>query len=226
VSLDVVANTIVGGSAGIVLRADSTAVVYEATQSSFLGSNLIYGSTGSAVRVEANGSFNTPNVGTVSSRPLIVGNTISDSDAAGLSCTATRTGQASGNFVSAVPEIWDNLITFHLGPAIEESADSPPGLVADPVVVGNDLFGSGALYRDEGVTDLFTPAQVNALPGASDNYDADPGYVDRSSGDYHLLPGSAAIDAGHLEAPRLAREDLDGEDRVKDGAPDTGADER
>jgi hypothetical protein len=34
------------------------------------------------------------------------------------------------------------------------------------------------------------------------------------------------IDAGHLAAPRLAREDLDGEDRVKDGAPDTGADER
>ena len=40
------------------------------------------------------------------------------------------------------------------------------------------------------------------------------------------------IDAGHLEARRIAGEDLDGEARVRDGdldgtaQPDTGADER
>jgi len=40
------------------------------------------------------------------------------------------------------------------------------------------------------------------------------------------------IDAGHLEAPRLATEDIDGGPRILDGLrdfvarPDTGADER
>jgi hypothetical protein len=233
-SLDVVANTVVGGSAGIVLRADSTAVPHEAIQSSFMGSNLVYGSSESAVRVEAHGSFSSAGVGTVSARPLIVGNTLSDGGDAGLFCTATRTGSVPGNSVQAVPQLWDNMISFHLGSGIEESADDPPGgIVADPVVVGNDLFGNGALYRDEGVTELLTPAQVNALPGAFDNYNAEPGYADRASGDYHLLPGDlAAVDAGHLEAPRLAGEDLDGDTRAQDGdgsgeaLPDTGADER
>jgi hypothetical protein len=127
----------------------------------------------------------------VSARPVLVGNTLSDGGAAGLACTATRTGQASGNAVRCEPQAWDNLITFHAGPGIAESADDPPGgIVSDPVVVGNDLHGNAALYRDEGVTDLLSAAQVNALPGAYDNYDAEPGYVDRPAGDYHLLVGT------------------------------------
>jgi len=42
----------------------------------------------------------------------------------------------------------------------------------------------------------------------------------------------APIDAGHADAPRIAREDLDGDPRTQDGftdgvaRPDTGADER
>ena len=59
-----------------------------------------------------------------------------------------------------------------------------------------------------------------------------------TSDDLVLLPrrrindDPATIDRGHLEAPQLAAEDLDGDLRVRDGdklggaLPDTGADER
>ena len=107
--------------------------------------------------------------------------------------------------------------------------DETIGLVSDPLVVGNDLFGCPVLYRDEGATDLNSIGEVNALPGAYDNYDADPASVDPLSGDYHLQPASPAVDAGHENAI-LAQARI--EARVRDGdgdgeaRPDTGADER
>ena len=233
VALDVVGNTISGGNTGIVLGAQLGPAPQDlvAMQESFVASNLIHGTSGPAVIVEAGGtSLETGD--SVISRPLIVGNTFSDGGDAGVLCSALRTGPDGQ--VRSEPEVWDNLITFHAGAGIEETADDPAaGLAADPLVVGNDLFGNLVLYRDEGTTDLTLIGDVNALPGAFDNYDADPLYVDRPGGDFHLQAGSSpALDAGHLEAPRIAAEDIDGEPRVEDGdgdgssLPDSGADER
>jgi hypothetical protein len=50
----------------------------------------------------------------------------------------------------------------------------------------------------------------------------DPAFVDPGAGDYHLAPGSAAIDAG-VEAGESS--DVDGDPRPFGPAPDIGADE-
>ena len=66
--------------------------------------------------------------------------------------------------------------------------------------------------------------------GISGNISADPLFVDPSNGDYHLQPGSPAIDAGDNTAPRLLQEqdlhllrpdtDFDGDYRILDGDGD------
>lgn len=53
----------------------------------------------------------------------------------------------------------------------------------------------------------------------------DPAFVDPDGGDYHVRPGSAAVDAGvDAGATPLGLYDIDGDPRV-DGRPDVGADE-
>jgi hypothetical protein len=54
------------------------------------------------------------------------------------------------------------------------------------------------------------------------NQSADPQFVNAATGDYHLLPGSPAIDAG-IPAPAAAPSDLDGAARAQGTAPDLGA---
>jgi hypothetical protein len=96
--------------------------------------------------------------------------------------------------VRAQPELWDNLITFHTGASVVESADSPAtNLVADPVLVGNGLAGSGVLYIDEGSTQLNSAAAVDALPEAQDTFDGDPFYINRPADDYRLEAGRSVV---------------------------------
>jgi hypothetical protein len=53
----------------------------------------------------------------------------------------------------------------------------------------------------------------------------DPGFVDPANGDYHLAPGSPAINAAAILSGGLALpDDIDGDPR-DDGLPDVGADE-
>jgi uncharacterized repeat protein (TIGR01451 family) len=53
----------------------------------------------------------------------------------------------------------------------------------------------------------------------------DPAFVDPDNGDYHIRPGSAAVDAGvHAGLTPLCSNDIDGDLRT-DGRPDIGADE-
>lgn len=100
---------------------------------------------------------------------------------------------------------------------VEESADLPASnLVADPVVIGNDLFGNGSFYLDEGTITLSAIEDVNALSGNADNYSADPLYVNQTGRDFQLQSGSPAIDRGHLSAPGLAAEDRNGQSRSRD----------
>ncbi len=54
--------------------------------------------------------------------------------------------------------------------------------------------------------------------------DVDPFFIDAASGDYHLMPGSPAVDAGSINPPGgLGEFDLDGEDRDWGGGVDIGA---
>jgi hypothetical protein len=62
----------------------------------------------------------------------------------------------------------------------------------------------------------------DVIPGEH-NVWADPGFIDPASGDYHIGPDSAAINAG---VPCNAKRDIDGDPRPADWDFDLGADER
>lgn len=53
----------------------------------------------------------------------------------------------------------------------------------------------------------------------------DPHFVDASAGDYHLSPGSPAIDTGGNNLPSIVDDDIDGEPRPVGVGYDIGADE-
>jgi hypothetical protein len=195
VRLDLMANEVSGGGDGVVLGAHVDDTRGTAVQSSFLGSNVIHGTAGSPIVVEARGFFAFEQESAlVEARPLLVGNTLVDGGAAGVACIATRGGgtvDPSVHVVRAVPQLWDNLITHHAGPGVSETADDPAAnLVCDPVVVGNNLIGAEPLYLDEGSFELTTIGEVNALDEAWDNVVGVPGYRDQAEGDHHLRHGT------------------------------------
>ncbi len=230
VALKVESNTIRGGAVGIVAGAYGTDNGLSATNSSTIASNLIRTTTAEALRVEAIGSYAAfAGVNAVRAVPSVTGNTLTDAGGAGLVCTATRTdtsGVPASHEVRAVPQAWDNLITFNASQGIRESSDNvAQNLVADPVAIGNDLFGNASLYLDEGTTTLPTIGDVNAKPGNRENWSTDPLYVNRAARDYRLQAGSTAINRAHLDAPGLTTLDATGGPRVKGTAPDTGANE-
>lgn len=229
-------NRIEGGLNGIMIKSDAVDAGGTAGNTPVVSANLIYGISGDGIVVESTGQFN--NLLTATSavaQPVLVGNTISHAGGAGISARASRgdtTGVPALHVVRSKPEIWDNLVTFCTGSGIQESSDDPAlGLEADPLVIGNDLFGNGSLYKDEGGTILPDIDAVNRLTGARDNYSADPVYANASGRDYHIRSTSPARDRGHLEAPGLPALDFERGARVVDNdgdgipRPDTGADE-
>jgi hypothetical protein len=56
--------------------------------------------------------------------------------------------------------------------------------------------------------------------GSNGNISVDPQFVNPALGDYHLQPGSPAIDAGDNQSAALLTTDIDGNDRVLDGNRD------
>jgi len=94
----------------------------------------------------------------------------------------------------------------------------------------------GGLYRDEGApaastcvpsgvgSTLTTISGVNALSGASGNIDDDCSVTNPVvGGDFHLMAGSACIDAG--TATMAPATDFEGDARPMGAAPDIGPDE-
>jgi hypothetical protein len=231
VALKVLSNTIRGGAVGIAVGAHGTDNGFSATNSSTIASNVVRTTTSDALRVEASGSYTAfAGANAVRAVPSVTGNTLTDAGGAGLVCSATRTdgsGAPASHEVRAVPAAWDNLITFNASQGIRESSDDvAQNLVADPVVIGNDLFGNASLYLDEGTTTLPTIGDVNAKNGNRENWSTDPLYVNRAGRDYRLQAGSTAIDRAHPDAPGMPTVDAAGGPRVKGAAPDTGANER
>ncbi len=229
VRLQVVGNSISGGNSGVVLGATLSNQTLSVTNGSTVASNVIHDVQGAAVSVIAEGNFDTDLPASVVSMPVVTGNTLTH-NVDGVSCSAIRndfSGNPSAHAVHATPAIWNNLITLNASYGVREFFDhSASSLVSDPpTLTGNDFYGNGCMYFDEGTVCLDTIAEVNALSGASANWSGDPVYVDPATGDYHLFGSSPAIDAGHVEAPGMPGHDIDGEGRVDGSAPDTGADE-
>lgn len=75
----------------------------------------------------------------------------------------------------------------------------------------NDVYQNGVAYGD-GIAHLT-------------DISADPLFVDFTTGDYHLTPGSPCVNAGDGAALGILAQDMDGEARVQGSAVDIGADE-
>ena len=185
-----------GGSRGIVFGAHLGNQALQSIQASTVESSLIHDVVLDGVVVEASGQFaGATGAALAQAQPVLVGNTISDAGADGVRVSVSRTDSTASpqlHQVRAQPALWDNLITFHGGASVAESADAPAtNLVADPLLVGNGLGGSSPLYLDEGSNGLTTAAAVDALPEAQETFDGDPLYRDRQTDDYHLQVGSS-----------------------------------
>jgi nitrous oxidase accessory protein NosD len=131
------------------------------------------------------------------------------------------------------PRFVNNTVAGNLGTGVESAGDddlveivnnvivATPGEIAldcnpfsgglPPIVLFNDVYApDGSAYG--GICDDQT--------GINGNISEDPLFADAGAGDYRLLPGSPAIDAGHNADPDLPPTDFDGGPRVLDGDGD------
>jgi hypothetical protein len=197
---------------------------YEAaTMTLQLASNLLSGSSDDAVSIGVRPGFG----GACRATGQLLHNTVTDVGGSGVACAFHEAGATAECSLT----LTSNAITFAEGYGIAEPDHSAPNAEGDFVVIGNDLYGNGWAYLDDGVTPLHTIDQVNALPRCWANLSLDPLYVDRPGGDFHLLPGSPLIDAAAVSPPPWVLIDVDGESRSTPGSPeaparaDIGADE-
>ncbi|MFA5805196.1 MAG: T9SS type A sorting domain-containing protein [Melioribacteraceae bacterium] len=137
-------------------------------------------------------------------------------------------GGATGNGVRGL-RIVNNTITQDdprsLALGIYSNVSGASGNSVKDVEIINTIF-SGPNSRFDGEV---SPAQVRfsitqaiGFAGVNGNIAADPKFVDTPNGDFHLQPGSPAIDAGTSNGASLL--DLEGRQRFDDpSTPNTGA---
>ena len=128
------------------------------------------------------------------SAPRVLNNTMVDN----------RTGvRVDGRIPTSGQSFRNNLIVGNqIG--LEVEFGSPTN---NPTWDHNDVFGNGVDFSG-----------IAAQTGRAGNISADPGFIDPATDDYHLTPGSAAVDSGGaLNAPTV---DLDGAARPADGNGD------
>jgi uncharacterized protein (TIGR02145 family) len=137
--------------------------------------NLVYGNTGDGIQI-------------LSSNAILVNNTVSGNGRHGIYNTSLSTDS-----------IFNNIISYNSGYGIYESdASSDPGKVWYNLFYANSL----GLYKDEGTTDYYTAGSLNSnVDECKYNISGDPIFEDFANGDYHLRPGSPAIDAGAPTSP-------------------------
>ena len=155
--------------------------------------NVITGNTAS----QGGGVYAFANQG----QPAFVNNTIAD-NSAGVG-TQLYIDAADGNV-----EIANNLLIDFTGSGAV-FCGSTSGQI--PVFNHNDVFSV------QSSTGAAAPAYTGACPdttGTNGNLQADPNFVDHVSGNFHLQPGSVALDAGDNLAANLPVTDVEGNPRL------------
>jgi parallel beta-helix repeat protein len=137
---------------------------------------------------------------------------ISDSSPQLLHATIARNGGGDGSGVyvtnNSTVALTNTILVSHTV-GITVAADNTATLEA--TLWGTDTWGNGADWGGAGTI----------ITGAV-NLWGDPAFVDHDAGDYHISPGSAAIDVG-VDAG--VNDDIDGEPRPAGHGYDIGADE-
>jgi hypothetical protein len=182
-------------------------------------------------------AFNTDDVTVIGN--LIYGNKAATDGAISLEPPEATIGPFIG--ILASNTIYGNTQTSSHGGAY---GDTPPaqvylsGNLGQYLLVNNIIVGAGqgsvavacgTIYNYLSLTplvfdhnDIYNPggpAYGGACPdqtGSYGNISVDPRFSNPTSGDYHLLQGSSAIDAGNNSAPQLLTKDLDGNPRLQD----------
>ena len=226
----IIHNTITGGSIGITLNESATNGVIDNT---LIQGNVISGVQGNAFNLDA-----------AAYDPSLPGMTgsdvISNTQIINNAIHANYAGQAgirlSGGNIASSPPSRVSAVTIENDTLVNEQQGSL--FVASPGATGNQITDvtvrNSILYEPSGFPPIAETGPVpNQRPdvltnslisgpgwaGQNGNITGDPKFVDEAHGDYHLAPGSPAINAGTtIGAPSY---DLDGARR--DAQPDIGA---
>ena len=163
-----------------------------------IAQNVIVGNTSHG---PGGGIFFSPASG--SGGALLVSNTIADNQAVGNSGSAVYAAGWSSQW-----QLFNNVLQGAGTSTVECDTDPSDG---PPRLDHSDVFGAGTVLA----------GTCGSMLGTSGNISADPRFV--GGGNYRLLSGSPAIDAGNNSALSLPAADFDGLPRISGGVVDIGA---
>ena len=217
------------GGGGIAVRGNSTAEIVEN-----IISNNSTGAGGGGISLFASGSTIVQSNVITGNRSEVGGISMLN-DVSGVSIVQNlitgNHGFGGGiNWSNPPSAVVNNTIADNDGPGIFAGA-----FFANTRLINNIIVATGnqnAMFCDRsGITtptnfsfnDVFSPEGIAYggmcmdQTGQNGNISADPLFVDPLTGDYHLQPGSPAIDAGDNTVADLPATDLDGNPRIVDG---------
>jgi plastocyanin len=140
------------------------------------------------------------------------------------------TGGAITAFDAGILNVYNSTMVGNdadaIGGAIRRSSTTASVVINNSIFTGNLPTASQVAIGGQGTDEVFFSIVEGGYTGSgAGNLDADPMFVDSSNGDYRLMPGSPAVDAGstirYVNGPLS---DLVGGARVLDdpNTPDTG----